>query len=93
MIILATEQEVDEQDSNGGTGDYHDAVAEEEEAEHVVYLAKPHVVHDEIKLDEDSAEGKNADEEHRRNGSEVRSGRRYLAGYLVDADRRLHGLE
>ncbi len=93
MIILATEQEVDEQDSNGGTSDDHDAVAEEEEAEHVVYLAKPHVVHDEIKLDEDSAEGKNADEEHGRDGSKIRSGRRYLAGYFVNADGRLHGLK
>ena len=57
MIILAAEQEVDEQDRDGGTSNYHNAVAEKEETEHVVYFAKPHVVHDEVELDEDGAEG------------------------------------
>ena len=57
MIILAAEQEVDKQDRDGGTSNYHNAIAEEEETEHVVDLAKPHVVHDEVELDEDGAEG------------------------------------
>lgn len=57
MIILAAEQEVDKQDRDGGTSNYHNAIAEKEETEHVVYLAKPHVVHDEVELDEDGAEG------------------------------------
>lgn len=71
MIVLTAEQEVDEQDRNRGASDYHNAVAEEEETEHVVHLAKPHVVHDEIELHEDGTEGENADEEHRRDGPEV----------------------
>ena len=71
MIVLTAEQEVDKQDRDGGASDYHNAVAEKEETEHVVYLPKPHVVHDEIKFDENGAEGENADEEHRRNGPEV----------------------
>lgn len=29
MIILTAEQEVNEQDCDGGAGDYHDAIAEE----------------------------------------------------------------
>ena len=56
MIILAAKQEVDEQNRDGGTGNDHNAVAEEKEAEHVVYLAKPHVVHNEVEFDEDGAE-------------------------------------
>ena len=73
MIILAAEQEVDEQDRDSGTSYYHNAVAEEEESEHVVNLAEPHVVHDEVELDEDGAEGEDSDEEHRREGPEVGS--------------------
>ena len=61
MVIFAAEQEVYEQDRDGGTGYYHNAVTEEEETEHVVYLAKPHVIHDEVEFHEDGAKGKNAD--------------------------------
>lgn len=64
MIVLRTEQEVDQEYRDGGTGDDHDAVAEEEKAEHVVDFAEPHVVHDEVELDEDGAEGEDTDEEH-----------------------------
>ena len=71
MIVLTAEQEVDQQHRDGGTGDYHNPVAEKEKPEHVVYLAKPHVVHDEVELDEDGAERKDSDEEHGRDGPEV----------------------
>ena len=92
MIILAAEQEVDEQDRDGGTSNDHNAVAEEKKPEHVVYLAKPHVVHNEVELDEDGAEGKDTDQEHGRDGPEVGSRWRDLTGDLVDADGRLDGL-
>ena len=73
MIVFAAEQEVDEQDRNGGTGDNHNAIAEEKESEHVVYLPKPHVVHDEVEFDEDSAKWENANQEHRGDGPKVGS--------------------
>lgn len=57
MVVLTAEQEVNEQDRDGGACDYHDTVAEKEETEHVVNLTKPHVVHDEVELDEDGSEG------------------------------------
>ena len=66
MIILAAEEEIDQQHANGGASDDHDGVSEEEETEHVVDLAEPHVVHDEEEFDEDGAEGEDADEEHGR---------------------------
>lgn len=64
MVILTAEKEVDQQNGDGGACDDHDAVAEEEEAEHVVDFAEPHVVHDEVKLDKDGAEGEDADQKH-----------------------------
>ena len=93
MIVLAAEQEVDEQDRDGSTCNNHNAVAEKEETEHVVYLAKPHVVHDEVELDKDGAERKNTNQKHRRDRPEVGSRRRDLAGDLVDADGWLNGLK
>ena len=69
MVIFRAEEEVYEQDRYGGAGDDHDAVAEEEEAEHVVDLSEPHVVHDKVEFDEDGAKRKDSDEEHRRYGS------------------------
>ena len=71
MIVLRTEQEVDQEYRDGGTGDDHDAIAEEEEAEHVVDFAEPHVVHDEVARDEDAAAGEDADEELGWEGAEV----------------------
>ena len=56
MVILAAEQEVYEQYSDGGAGDDHDAVAKEEEAEHVVNSAGPDTAHDKVKLDNNSTE-------------------------------------
>lgn len=64
MVVLATEQEVDEQDRDGGACDDHDTIAEEEEAKHIVNFAEPHVVHDEIELNEDGAEWEDANEKH-----------------------------
>ena len=72
MIVLTAEQEVNQQHSDGRTGDYHNPVAEKEESEHIIHLAKPHVVHDEVELDEDGAEREDSDEEHGREGAEVR---------------------
>ena len=71
MVVFGTQQEIDEEDGDGGAGEDHDEVAEEEEAEHVVDFAEPHVVHDEVELNEDSAEGEDADEEHAGEGAEV----------------------
>ena len=71
MIVFTAEQKVDEEDGDGRTRDDHDAVAEEEEAEHVVDFSEPHVVHDEVELDEDCAKGEDTDEEHGGDGAEV----------------------
>ena len=87
MIILATEKEVYHQDGNGRAGDDHETVADEEEAKHVVHLAKPDGRHDEVEFHEDGAERKNTNEEHRGNWSHVERGRRDLARDLVGADR------
>lgn len=92
MVILRAEQEIHEQDGDGSAGDDHDAVAEKEEAEHVVDFTEPHVVHDEIELDHDGAEGEDADKEHGGEGAEVGYGRGDLAGDLVGADGGLDGL-
>ena len=71
MIILTAEQEVNEENGDGRAGDDHDAVAKEEEAEHVVYFAEPHVVHDEVEFDENGTKGKDANEEHGRYRPEI----------------------
>ena len=71
MVIFAAEQEVDKQDSDGRAGDDHDTVAKEEEAEHVVDFAEPHVVHNEVELNENGTEGKDANQEHGGNGPEI----------------------
>ena len=44
MVILRAQEEVDEEDCDGCTSDNHDPVAQEEEAKHIVHLAKPHVI-------------------------------------------------
>lgn len=92
MVVLGAEQEIDEEHGDGGGGDDHDGVAEEEEAEHVVHLAEPHVVHDEVELHEDGAEGEDADEGHGGEGAQVGGGGGDLAGDLVDADGGVDGL-
>lgn len=71
VVVLTTQQEVDQQDCDGSASDDHDAIAEEEEAEHVVYFAKPHVVHDKVELDEDGAEREDADKSHGGKGAEI----------------------
>lgn len=57
MVVLGTQQVVDEEHGHGGGGDDHESVTEEEEAEHVVDFAEPDAAHDEVELDEDGAEG------------------------------------
>ena len=64
MVVLSAEQEIDEEDGDGGASGDHDAVAEEQEAEHVIDFAEPHVVHDEVELDEDGAKGEDANKRH-----------------------------
>lgn len=71
VVVLGAEQEVDEQHGDGGAGEDRDQVAEEEEAEHVVDLAEPDVVEDEEELDEDGAEGEDADKGHGGQGAQV----------------------
>ena len=64
MVVFGAQKVVDEHDGDGGARDDHDAVAEEQEAEHVVDAVEPQAVHNEVKLDEDGAKGEEADEEH-----------------------------
>lgn len=92
MVVLAAEQEVDQQDRDCSAGDDHDAVAKEEESEHIVHFAEPHIVHDEVELDKDGAKRENADEQHRGNRAQV-GGRWWdLARDLIDANGRLDRL-
>lgn len=86
MVIFGTEQEIHHEDGDGGRGDNHEAVAQEQEAEHVVDSAEPDRVHDEVELDKDGTKGEDADEEHRRQRTEVALGRRDLTRDLVGAD-------
>lgn len=88
MIVFTTQEKVDEQHADRCTRDDHDRVGEEEKTEHVVHFAEPHVVHDEEEFDKDGAEWEYTDEEHRGEGPKVGCAGRYLAGNLVDADRR-----
>ena len=55
----------------GGAGDDQQAEAEEEEAKHVVDPVAPQTIQDEEELDEDGAEGQQADGEHAGEGPEV----------------------
>lgn len=55
MVVLGTEEEVDREYSNSSACDDHQTVADEEEAEHVVYPREPDRVHDEVQLDKDGA--------------------------------------
>ena len=61
-IVLSAEKIIDEHDRNGRAGNDHDAVAEEEEAEHVVYLVEPDAIHDEEQLHEYGTERESAHE-------------------------------
>ena len=72
MVVFRAQQEVYEENRDSGAGDDHDAVAEEQETKHVVDFSKPHVVHDKVELNENGAEGEDADEEHGRDRAEVR---------------------
>lgn len=65
VIILRAEQKVHHEDGDGGGRDDHEAVAEEEEAEHVVDAREPDGVHDKVEFDKDGAKGEDADDEHR----------------------------
>jgi hypothetical protein len=60
MIIFCAQEEVDHQNRDGCGGNDHQSKAEEEETKHVVDFGEPDGVHDEVELDEDGAEGKNA---------------------------------
>lgn len=71
MVVFRAQEEVNKENCDGSAGDDHDAVAEEEEAKHVVDFSKPHVVHDKVELDENRAEGEDANKEHGRNRAEV----------------------
>ena len=93
MIVLRAEQEVDEKDGDGGAGDSHDAVAQEQKAEHVIDFAEPDVVQDEEELYEDGAKREDADQEHGRNGAKIGRWGRDLARNLVHADRGLNRLQ
>ena len=92
MVVLRAKEIVNEHDGDGRAGDDHNAVAQEEKAEHVVNLIEPDAVHDEVELDEDSTEGEGANEEHGWNGPEVGRARGNLAGDLVGADGSLDAL-
>jgi hypothetical protein len=61
VVVLTAEKEVDHEHGDGCAGDDHEAVAEEEKAEHIIDLAEPDGGHDEIKFNEDGPEWQNAD--------------------------------
>jgi hypothetical protein len=58
--ILGAQQEVGEQDGGGGSGQDHEPVTDEEEAEHVVEFRRPDGGHDEVEFNEDGAKGEDA---------------------------------
>lgn len=62
-VVLSAEQEINQQNGGGGRRDYHQTVAKEEKAKHVVDFAGPQRGHDEIELDEDRTEWKDASQQ------------------------------
>lgn len=68
-VILGAQQEVYQQHSRSRGGDDHQAVAEEQETEHVVDLVGPQRRHDKVQLNEDGAEWKDAGQQNGRDGT------------------------
>ena len=64
VIILRTQKEVNHEHRHRRGGDNHQPKANKQEAEHIVDLAEPDAVHDEIQLDEDGAKRQHARERH-----------------------------
>ena len=86
-VLLRAEEPVDHEDCDGSTGDDEENVREEEEAEHIVDLAKPDGRHDEVELDEDGSKGKNTGKKVRWDRAQVSRGGGNLTRNLVCADR------
>ena len=93
VVVLAAEQEIHHQDRDRRTAHDHQAVADEEKAEHVVHLVEPDAVHDEVKFGEDGGERKHTDDEHAWDWAEVAGTRWDLARYLIRADGCLDSLD
>lgn len=99
VVVFGAQEKVDHQDCDGGAGDdlrvalawfiegteniYHNAVADEEETEHVIEPVEPDRVHDEVQLNKDGAEWENTNQKHARYWAEISDLRWNLAGDLV----------
>lgn len=86
MIILGTEQKVYHEHGDRSTCHDHESEAYEEESEHVVDLASPDAVHDEVQLHEDGPKRKDSNKEHTWDRSHIATRRRNLAWNLVCPD-------
>lgn len=82
-VVLGTKEEIYKQYGRGCGGDDHQAIADKEEAEHIVDLASPQGGHDEIQLDKDGAEWQNTSKQDGRNWSKGSRGRWNLTWDLV----------
>lgn len=91
-VVFRAEQEVHQQNCCGGSGDDHEPVAEEQEAEHVVDLAGPDGRHDEVEFDENCGKGEEASYEGGRERAEGAAWGRDLARDLVGFCGRFEGL-
>lgn len=89
IVVLGAEQEIGHENGDGSADNDHETVAQEEETEHVIDPAEPDRAHDEVKLNEDGAKGKETDEQAAGKGLEISRDRGDLSGNLVRANRRL----
>lgn len=91
-VVLCTQQEIHQQDSGSRRGNNHQAVAEEQEPEHVVDLVGPEGGHNEVQLDKNGTEGENSGQQNRRNCAQATRHRRNLPRDLVGLGRTLKRL-
>lgn len=82
-VVLRAEQEVHQQNGGSGRCDNHQTVAEEEKTKHVVDFVGPQRGHDEVELNEDRAERKDASQQDGWDGAKATRHGRDLTGDLV----------
>lgn len=91
-VVLCTQQEIHQQDGSSRRGNDHQAVAEEQESEHVVDLVGPEGGHYKVQLDENRTKGENSGQQNRWNCAQATSHRRNLSRNLVRLGRTLKRL-
>lgn len=93
LVVLATEQEVDQQHGRCSSCDDHQSVAQEQESKHVIDLVRPQRCHDKVQFHKDRPERKNAGQEHGGHSTQSPLHRGDLPRDLVGLGRSFNGLD